>query len=67
MEHAYTGEEESIARAGGFMEIQSEAVQALTALGYGSTEALKAVKQVEITEASDAEAVLKQALKFMVF
>ena len=31
-------------------EIQSEAVQALVALGYGNTEALKAVKQVEITQ-----------------
>ena len=47
--------------------VQSEAVQALTALGYGSTEALKAVKKVEITEDADVETVLKQALKFMTF
>lgn len=45
--------------------IQSEAVQALVALGYGSTEALKAVKQVPIEEDSDVESVLKKALKFM--
>lgn len=45
--------------------IQSEAVQALVALGYGSTEALKAVKQVPIEEDSNVESVLKKALKFM--
>lgn len=48
-------------------EVQSEAVQALVALGYGSTEALKAVKQAEITEDTDVEAVLKQALRAMTF
>ena len=47
--------------------IQSEAVQALVALGYGNTEALRAVKQIEITEDTQVEEVLKQALKLMVF
>lgn len=47
--------------------IQSEAVQALVALGYGNTEALKAVKKVEIKDASKVEDVLKQALKYMMF
>lgn len=47
--------------------MQSEAVQALVALGYGSTEALKAVKQVEISEDTDVETVLKKALKNMMF
>ena len=28
-------------------DVQNDAVQALVALGYGSTEALKAVRQVE--------------------
>ena len=46
-------------------EIQSEAVQALVALGYGNTEALKAVKQVEITSDMQVEELLKRALKFM--
>lgn len=46
-------------------EVQNEAVLALTALGYGSTEALRAVKKVEITEDTDVETVLKQALKNM--
>ncbi len=51
--------------AGYNSSIQSEAVQALVALGYGSAEALKAVKQVPIEEDSDVESVLKKALKYM--
>lgn len=47
--------------------IQGEAVQALVALGYGNTEALRAVKQIEITEDTQVEDVLKQALKLMIF
>lgn len=43
-------------------EIQSEAVQALVALGYGSTESIKAVKKVNLEDAT-VEEVLKQALK----
>ena len=45
--------------------MQSEAVQALVALGYVNTEALKAVKQVEITSDMQVEELLKRALKFM--
>ena len=48
-------------------EIQSEAVQALTALGYGNAESLKAVRKVKITEGMATEDVLKQALKYMMF
>lgn len=44
--------------------IQSEAVQALVALGYGSTESLRAVKQVELDNLT-VEDVLKEALKKM--
>ena len=44
---------------------RNEAVEALTALGYSASEALKAVKQVEITEGMDVEEILKQALKKM--
>lgn len=47
-------------------EMMSEAVQALVALGYGNTESLKAVKQVDITENMGVNEVLKQALKKMV-
>ena len=46
-------------------EVQSEAVQALVALGYGNTEALKAVKQVEIEEETSVETVLKKALNYL--
>ena len=46
-------------------QIQSEAVQALVALGYGSTEALKAVRKVEADETMEVEDVLKLALKHM--
>lgn len=49
------------------MGIQSEAVEALVALGYGNTEALKAVKKVEIHSDTKVEDVLKQALKLMMF
>ena len=48
-------------------EIQAEAVQALVALGYGSTEAMKAVKKVQFDEETTVETVLKQALKYMMF
>ena len=65
LEHAITedGALKSQMSTGG--EIQSEAVQALVALGYGNTEALKAVKQVEITPDMQVEELLKRALKFM--
>lgn len=45
--------------------IQSDAVQALVALGYGSSEALKAVKQVEAGPDATVEDVLKKALKYL--
>ena len=41
----------------------AEAVQALTALGYSSTEAFRAVRSLEIPEDADVEAILKMALK----
>lgn len=43
-------------------EIQSEAIQALVALGYGNTESLRAVKKVSVT-CTSVEEVLKEALK----
>ena len=45
--------------------IKNEGVLALNALGYSSTESLKAVSKVEITEDMDVEDVLKAALKHM--
>ncbi len=45
-------------------EIESEAVQALVALGYGSAESLRAVKSVS-QECGTVEEVLKAALKYL--
>lgn len=51
--------------AGADSSARNEAAEALTALGYSAAEALKAVKQIELTDDMDTEAVLKQALKKM--
>lgn len=48
-------------------EAQAEAVQALVALGYGNTEAVKAVKKVPADERTTVEEILKAALKYMMF
>lgn len=45
--------------------LKNDAVMALNALGYSSTESLKAVSKVEITEGMDVEDVLRAALKNM--
>ncbi len=42
---------------------KSEAILALTALGYSNTEAVKAVSKVTIVEGMDVEDILKMALK----
>ena len=47
----------------GLSEIKKEAVEALTALGYSGADALRAVKQVELTPEMDVERLLKLALK----
>lgn len=44
---------------------RNDAVQALVALGYASSEALSVVSKVEITEETDVEEILKAALKQM--
>lgn len=46
-------------------KVQSEAVQALVALGYGSTEALRAVKRIGADTSMGVEDMLKQALKYL--
>ena len=48
-------------------QVKNDAVLALNALGYSSSESLKAVSRVEITPDMDVEDVLKQALKQMSF
>ncbi len=44
----------------------SEAAEALIALGYSGTQALRAVREVEIDSSMDSEAVLKAALKHLI-
>ena len=55
--------QKNAAAAGG--SVKNDAGMALTALGYSSTESLKAVSAVEITEDMDVEEVLKAALKHL--
>ena len=66
LEHAVSKEIVPSGNTENYHEVMSEAVQALVALGYGNTESLKAVKQVDITENMGANEVLKQALKHMI-
>ncbi len=46
---------------------RSEAAEALTALGYSSSDALRAVRKAEVTEGMSTEDILKTALKYMSF
>ncbi|MBQ8592437.1 MAG: Holliday junction branch migration protein RuvA [Lachnospiraceae bacterium] len=48
-------------------DAKSEAVEALTALGYSASDALKAVKQIVLTDDMNVEDILKAALKKMSF
>ena len=55
-----------LAAAGEAGSAQADAVMALTALGYGNTEAMKAVrKAASENDAADAETLIKMALKLM--
>ena len=44
---------------------RSDAIEALTALGYSASESMKAVNAVEITEDMSSDTILKLALKHM--
>ncbi len=46
---------------------KNEAVEALVSLGYSSSEAVKVLGQIEITEERSVEDILKEALKNMAF
>ena len=60
-------EEEALqdSQAGKDSGVKNEAVMALTALGYSSTEAFQALRGIEITEDMEVEQLLKIALKQM--
>lgn len=67
LEHAAHGGDSEVLASGtdtASNTMQAEAVQALTALGYGSAESLRAVKKSS-PECSSVEDILKEALKFL--
>ena len=47
----------------GFNDIKRDAIEALTALGYNGTEAMKSINKITITEDMTAEDLIKAALK----
>lgn len=61
----HTGGEEARIDAA-FPDSVREAVEALTALGYGVTEATRAVKEVKGAEQMSVEDILKASLKFLI-
>lgn len=67
VEDAFSAQEENITNAGNTAapvnSARNDAIEALTALGYGPSESYKAVNMVEITEDMDSEQILKAALK----
>lgn len=67
VEDAFSAQEENITNAGNTVttvnSARNDAIEALTALGYGPSESYKAVNMVEITEDMDSEQILKAALK----
>lgn len=71
LEEVFETKQEHVRETEGKMESKEEnaakkdAVDALTALGYSSTEALRAVRQIGVTQDMDVETILKLALKNM--
>ena len=61
MEH----EQESAVGGEALRDGRQEAVEALTALGYSSTDALRAVRKVTDVDPEDVEGILKDALKHL--
>lgn len=55
----------SVSDSSAIQRAQGDAVEALVALGYSGTEALQAVRRIDVTEEMDSEAILKQALKLL--
>lgn len=60
---ANTSSQMSMLNPSGMEGVKEEAIQALVALGYSSSEALKAVKNVAIIQGMTAEDVIKAGLK----
>ena len=64
LDHAANGQERADVGASSDNEMHAEAVQALVALGYGSSESLRAVKKTS-PECASVEEILKEALKYL--
>ncbi len=62
-EASFLRKSEAVSTSGGFEAVKEEAIQALVALGYSSTEALKAVRGVELTEGMSSEDLIKKSLR----
>jgi Holliday junction DNA helicase RuvA len=58
-------EQEKAGAAAAQAGAETDAVQALVALGYSGTEAMQAVRKVGAGEEMDSEAILKAALKYL--
>ena len=61
------GQKEARGTAPDLSEARNEAVEALTALGYSASDALKAVRKVEAADGMTVEELLKAALKYISF
>ena len=66
-EHRMENQENAESSSGSMTDAKAEAVEALTALGYSSSDALKAIKKAAVSDDMDTEAILKAALKNMAF
>ncbi len=55
----------AVQKSGGTQDASADAVSALVALGYSSTEAYQAVRKVSVGEGMDSEKILRAALKFI--
>ena len=66
METALDHGQQAVLPAGsGLVQTQSDVVEALAALGYSATEAMKAVRRVECDEDISVEELLKKTLRYM--
>lgn len=66
LEDTLHGSGEEVRMDAAFSDSIREAVEALTALGYGVTEATRAVKEVKGAEQMTAEDILKASLKHLI-
>ena len=59
------GQQAVLPAGSGLVQTQSDVVEALAALGYSATEAMKAVRRVECDEDISVEELLKKTLRYM--